>query len=74
MSESYYVLSDNMVHIVNDGLRLCTGQSDQNKKYDNSANLFAMYCEKCQEEAKKWFLKFRTIDHESRYANHLQLL
>jgi len=42
-----------MVHIVNKGLRLCCGQLDQNNKYDNSANLFAMYCEKYQEESRK---------------------
>ena len=37
-----------MIHIVKDGIRLCTDESDFNVKYDPSANLFATYCRKCR--------------------------
>ena len=47
-SESYFILADNMIHVVKDGIRLCTDESDLNVKYDPSANLFATYCSKCQ--------------------------
>jgi len=45
---SHFVLVDNMVHIIIDGVRLCTGEPDFNVKYDPSANLFATYCPMCQ--------------------------
>jgi len=47
-SEAYFVLADNMIHVIKDGIRLCTDESDSNVKYDPSANLFATYCPKCQ--------------------------
>jgi len=47
-SETYFILADNMIHIVKDGIRLCTDESDFNVKYDPSANLFATYCRKCR--------------------------
>ncbi|QMU55287.1 MAG: hypothetical protein GKS07_10565 [Nitrosopumilus sp.] len=47
-SVSYFVLADNMTHIVKNGVRMCTGESDSNVKYDPRANLFATYCSKCQ--------------------------
>jgi hypothetical protein len=47
-SVSYFILADNMIHIVKNGIRECTGKSDSNVKYDPSANLFATYCRKCQ--------------------------
>ena len=47
-SEAYFILADNMIHVVKDGIRLCTDESDFNVKYDPSANLFATYCPKCQ--------------------------
>ena len=46
--EAYFILADNMIHVVKDGIRLCTDESDFNVKYDPSANLFATYCPKCQ--------------------------
>ena len=48
ISEAYFILSDNMIHVVKDRIRLCTDESDLNVKYDPSANLFATYCSKCQ--------------------------
>ena len=45
---AYFILADNMIHIVKDGIRICTGESDSNTKYDPSANLFAAYCPMCQ--------------------------
>ena len=47
-SEAYFILADNMIHVVKNKVRLCTGESDFNVKYDPSANLFATYCPKCQ--------------------------
>ena len=47
-SETYFILADNVIHIIKDGLRLCTDESDFNVKYDLSVNLFAIYCPKCQ--------------------------
>jgi len=47
-SAPYFILADNMIHIVKNGIRLCTGESDSNQKYDPSANLFATHCAKCQ--------------------------
>ena len=47
-SKAYFILADNMIHFVKDGIRLCTDESDFNVKYDPSANLFATYCPKCQ--------------------------
>jgi hypothetical protein len=47
-SEAYFVLADNVIHIVKDRIRLCTDESNSNVKYDPSANLFATYCPKCQ--------------------------
>ena len=47
-SEAYFILADNMIHVVKNGIRLCTDESDFNVKYDPSANLFATYCRKCQ--------------------------
>ena len=47
-SEAYFILAGNMIHIVKDGVRCCTDESDFNVKYDPSANLFATYCPKCQ--------------------------
>ena len=47
-SDAYFILADNMIHVVKDGIRLCTDESDFNVKYDPSANLFATYCSKCQ--------------------------
>ena len=49
-SEAYFILADNMIHVVKDGIRLCTDESDFNVKYDPSANLFATYCPKCQSQ------------------------
>jgi len=45
---AYFILADNMIHVVKDGIRLCTDESDFNVKYDPSVNLFATYCSKCQ--------------------------
>ena len=42
-SGTHFVLADNMIHIVLDGIRLCTDESDFNIKYDPVANLFATY-------------------------------
>jgi len=47
-SEAYFFLADNMIHVVKDGIRLCTDESDSNVKYYPSANLFATHCPKCQ--------------------------
>ena len=47
-SDAYFILADNMIHVVKDGIRLCTDESDFNVKYDPSVNLFATYCSKCQ--------------------------
>jgi len=47
-SEAYFVLADNAIHVIKDGIRLCTDESDSNVKYDPSANLFATYYPKCQ--------------------------
>ena len=47
-SDIYFILADNMIHVIKDGIRLCTDESDFNVKYDPSANLFATYYPKCQ--------------------------
>ena len=49
-SEIYFILADNMIHMIKDGIRLCIDESDFNVKYDPSANLFATYCPKCQNQ------------------------
>ena len=46
--EAYFILADNMIHVIKDGIRICTDESDFNVKYDPSANLFATYYPKCQ--------------------------
>ena len=33
-SEAYFILADNMIHVVKNGIRLCTDESDINVKYD----------------------------------------
>ena len=47
-SETYFILADNVIHVVKDGIRLCIDEYDPNAKYDPNANLFATYCPKYQ--------------------------
>ena len=47
-SDDYFILADNMIHIVKDGIRLCINESDSNMKCDPDVNLFVIYCHRCQ--------------------------